>query len=51
MFSDDVISKAEGGDNAGGIQRASLASLAKINAEGPFLKVVSKIHNSQICSW
>lgn len=52
MFSGDVISKAEGGDgdNAGGHQRASLASLAEITAEGHFLKAVSTIHNGQICS-
>lgn len=45
MFSEDVISKAEGGDgdNAGGHQRASLASLAEITAEGHFLKAVSTI--------
>lgn len=50
MFSDDVISKAEGGygDNAGGHQRASLASLAEITAEGHFLKAVAAIHNGQI---
>lgn len=45
MFSDDVISKAEGGDgdNAGGHQRASLASLAEITVEGHFLKAVSTL--------
>lgn len=45
MFSNDVISKAEGGDgdNAGGHQRASLASLAEITVEGHFLKAVSAL--------
>lgn len=52
MFSDDVISKAQGGDgdNAGRHQRASLALLAEFTVEGHFLKAVSAIHNSQICS-
>lgn len=52
MFSDDVISKTGGGEweNAGGHQRALLASLAEISLEGYFLNNVSAIQNSQICS-
>lgn len=52
MFCDDVISEAQGGDgdNVGGHHRASLALLAEFAVEGRFLKEVSAIHNSQICS-
>lgn len=41
IFGDDVITKAERGewDNAGGHQRASLASLAEITLEGHVLKL------------
>ncbi len=49
MFSDDVISEAEGrdSDTARGHQRALLA---EITPEGHFLNIVSPVLNSQICT-